>query len=451
MAFKPDVIVLGGGAAGAMAARELTRAGLAVLLIEARDRLGGRVHTTREPSWGPLPVELGAEFIHGTPRVTYDLVREAGLVTFDAVDSHWQVREGKLAPMGGFGGVVGQVMDRLDPKAKRDQSFADFLARLPDDTATPEARAMARAFVEGYDAADARRISAKAIAEEWHAGGNVEEEPQLRVVNGYGSVIDHLRDQCPRERLRVELRREAVEIRWRRGRVSIVTRRGKVRRVFTAPRAVVTLPVGVLQRPVEEEHAVRFKPDLPHKREAAGRIGVGPVVKVVLRFRHAFWEDDEVSRVATHDGKSLRDATFMHDPNAMVPTWWTLLPLRAPVLTGWAGGPKAEMLSGRGEHAILDIALVSLSNLLAQPRERIDSLLVASRVSDWLADSFARGGYTFTTVDGSDARQALAEPVEDTLFFAGEATDTEGQASTVAGALASGVRAAKQVLAAVRG
>jgi monoamine oxidase len=182
-------------------------------------------------------------------------------------------------------------------------------------------------------------------------------------------------------------------------------------------------------------------------RRACSLLGSGPVVKTVMKFSEAFWEDKAAAKAARSD-EGLRDAAFLHDPDAAFPTWWTARPLRVPVLTGWAAGPKALTLSGLPERAIIDAALGSLAELFGR-RARLNSLLERAHCYDWLADPFARGAYSFVMVGGGRARSGLAAAIEDVLFFAGEASDNSGQASTVAGALSSGQRAAREVLDAI--
>jgi monoamine oxidase len=147
-----------------------------------------------------------------------------------------------------------------------------------------------------------------------------------------------------------------------------------------------------------------------------------------MAFREAFWEKQ-------HPG-----VAFFHSPDAPFPTFWTPLPMHAPLLTAWAGGPKAERLTGSSEEELLKKALASVRSVLKSDEEP-----QAFLVHDWQADPYARGGYSYVKVGGSGAREELAEPLEDTLFFAGEATDTE-QSGTVGGALASGIRAAREIL-----
>jgi monoamine oxidase len=228
-------------------------------------------------------------------------------------------------------------------------------------------------------------------------------------------------------------------VRWRRGHVEAADERG---RRFTARRAIVTLPVPLLQARDDTRGAIRFEPEIDGTRRAASMLAAGPVVKVILRFREPFWE----RRPSTQPDGSLRDASFLHWRDGAFPTWWTTLPLRTPVLTGWAGGPKADALTGRGEGWILDAALRTLASIFGMSYRQVASRLDAAHACDWQSDPLSRGAYSYVRVGGGSARKQLARPVEQPLFFAGEATDTAGEAGTVAGALASGRRAAREVL-----
>jgi monoamine oxidase len=205
-------------------------------------------------------------------------------------------------------------------------------------------------------------------------------------------------------------------IRWKRSSVEVRgTFRGEPWSAW-APRAIVTVPIGVLPSLLRE------------KRRALAKLESGPVVRVALAFREAFWEK-------RHPG-----VAFFHSPEAPFPTFWTPLPMHAPLITCWAGGPKAAALTGCSEKTLLGKAMESVRSVLGNTDEPRAFLL-----HDWQADPFARGGYSYVKVGGTGAREELAAPLEDTLFFAGEATDVD-QSGTVGGALASGIRAAAEIL-----
>jgi monoamine oxidase len=441
---EPQVIILGAGAAGLAAAQVLSKNGKSALLLEARDRIGGRVCTIRDPAFGS-PVEMGAEFIHGRPEVTWDLLRKANLVAFDLPFDHRQRRNGHLTHLDDFASELGKVMAGLAHIGRRDISFAQYLRDQHSSTVSNNARRFAINFVQGFDAADPERISAKSVAEEQQGIGDVGEETQFRLRDGYGSLIDFMHGSLTPNRVQIRLNTIVTEIRWERSKVEIHASNGKETLTFKAPRVLITLPIGILQMPPEKAGSVRFTPDVPETRNAAMQLGSGPIVKAVMKFRDAFWETRSAARAARSD-PGLRDAVFLHHPDAAFPTWWTARPLRLPMLTAWAGGPKALALAGLSKQELQRVALDSLGDLFGQRPTRLKSLLERFHVRDWASDPFARGAYSYVTVGGTQARKRMAKPIDNTLFFAGEATDISGQASTVAGALSSGQRAAKMLL-----
>ena len=165
MADQPraDVIVIGGGVSGLAAAATLTAAGRRVILLEARDRLGGRIHTVHDPSL-EMPIELGAEFIHGSPPDLVSLVRSARLTAYDAEGEHWRLAAGVLSKMDGVWNDVEQVMEKLKSLKPPDVSFAEFMNQPGNTLEKADVIDLALSFVEGFDAAPAGRISAVALA-----------------------------------------------------------------------------------------------------------------------------------------------------------------------------------------------------------------------------------------------------------------------------------------------
>jgi monoamine oxidase len=398
-----DVIVIGAGAAGLAAADMLARSGREVLLLEARSRIGGRCDTRRLPGLA-VPVELGAEFIHGRPRVTLDLLERAGIPGVDSTRTQRFVERGRLRPVDAFA-EAHKAMRATAALKKHDLSFKAFLNRrkLPRMT-----RTFATMMVQGFDAADPALVSARDIADEWQTALG---SSQMRPQGGYGPLLEFLAKD-----LSIKLRTVVREIRWQRGAVEIAGIRAR--------QAVVTLPLGVLQ-----SGAIRFEPELKEKNSSLANLASGPVIRVAMRFREPFWEE-RCPKVA-----------FFHSPEAPFPTFWTPLPMRAPLLTAWAGGPKAQVLTGSTKKELLRHALASVRSVfrhIPQPE--------AAYVQDWQADPFARGGYSYVRVGGHGARRILQKSLEDTLFFAGEATDTRGEAGTVGGALQSGIRAARELM-----
>ena len=429
---ETDVVIVGGGAAGLAAARALAASKLRVTILEARDRLGGRIHTLRESGFA-LPTELGAEFVHGMPAETWEIIRAAKLAAYDVADSHWFLSDGRLQRDERFWEELSAVLGRLKNVGASDCSFAEFLGHNCADVAE-RVKQMALAFVEGFDAADSERVSARSLADEQEAGQEEHEDRLFRLIDGYDRVIDWLVAGFDPERATVRINSIVDAIRWERGSAEVQVGAESVR----AKSVLLTLPVGVWK-----QGSVRFEPDLPSKNQALSKLEMGPVMKTTLRFREPFWEESPIPTVAAKE--SLRDMCFMHGRGMPVFTWWTLLPVRSAVLVGWSGGPAAAALSNQPAGQIVDAALRSLSEFLGMGAPMLESLLEAARVWDWQADPFARGAYSYTLVGGTEAHDALAQPVQDTLFFAGEATHA-GQSGTVAGAISSGYRAAREIL-----
>jgi monoamine oxidase len=264
-------------------------------------------------------------------------------------------------------------------------------------------------------------VSARSIIEEWGAGGSLGTS-QPRPQGGYGALFEWLARGLVARGVHLEMQAPVRSVRWRHREVVVEGNSF----VFKAGRAIVTLPLGVLQA-----NAVRFSPALSHKTDPLKKLASGPVIRVAMRFHTPFWQ-------ARAPG-----VAFFHVPEAAFPTFWTPLPMRAPLLTAWAGGPKAARLTGSSSKKLLQKALASVEAVFPSGAERE---LAASYVQDWEADPFARGGYSYVLVGGAGAREQLAEPLAQTLYFAGEATDAD-EAGTVAGALRSGRRAAREVLA----
>jgi monoamine oxidase len=428
-----DVIVVGAGAAGMAAAAHLSRHGKSVCVLEARDRIGGRIFTVRPPGSG-VPLELGAEFIHGESPAVFELLRLAGDVAIDTAQTrHRAPQPGRIKQSDDLFQAMKRRLGTI-PKPRVDLSFAEFLQRhrrqLP-----PTLRSFATMLVEGFDAADPQRVSAIEILKEW-SGNAAADAPTFRPQRGYGALLSALASHLDPAKACVRLQSVVNEIRWRRGEVTAMfTRHGEPGYVRAA-QAVITLPLSVMQLSPLTPGSVLFTPTLPGKRAPLSKLLMGPVVKLVMCFSKPFWAQID-------DGKH-RDVAFFHASGAPFPTFWTTLPARSSVLCAWSGGPKAQRLVGRTTDEILRAALASVAEIFGK-RPDYHKLLEAVYWHDWQSDRFSSGAYSYAGVNCGLARRQLARPVADTLFFAGEALD-EAESSSVGGALATGQRAAAQLL-----
>lgn len=418
--MKFDVAVIGAGAAGLAAARALSGAGRRICLIEARAHAGGRISTLHLPDL-PAPIELGAEFLHGQSPASFAIVDAAALPVCELPDDHWWSRDGSFSEIRDFWGQIDRVRERIGGLGS-DVSFEEFVRR--QRSIPPRLRQLATMFVEGYHAAHADRISALALRK---ADGEQSENRQFRLAVGYDALIAWLRAGLDPERVAVRFGTVAKRVQWSRGSVTIECSAGTT---VKAARAVITIPVGVWKAPRDQEGALVFDPPLREKERALEKLEAGHVVKIAFRFRERFWEE--------------RDVNFVHTPDRFMPTWWTTSPIRSPILTGWSGGHAADSLLAE-RPAMIDRALDAMSRAFGISRRTIDRLLCGTWTHDWQADPYSRGAYSYAAVGGSGAHDALAKPLSGTLYFAGEATSSD-ETGTVAGAIASGQRAARQIL-----
>lgn len=413
-----DTIIIGAGAAGLAAAHTLSAAGRSHIVLEARDRIGGRVISHRD---GFGVSEDGAEFIHGEHAVTWEWVQKAGLQT-EAYASEAQTREGgarifgldgRLLIDGKFEQDVQHWHRLLDGYDGADVSLQDWYANH-----TPQhiAAQMAMLSIARIEAADPGQLSAKWLAHEHRV--NTSGPTNFRVPTGYDQVMNAMASTA---NIRLECAVERIS--WNDDGVSVHHRYGVSRNLAInhARQVIVTIPLSLLQLGM-----IAFTPPLPAtKRGAIAALRMGSVVKLVLHFSQAFWP-----------------AHYFLSTNGMLTTWWPLGGTLAPALMCFTAGPAALQLGALGETGIVEQALRELSAYFATDVRRF---LRGHRMTDWSNDPWARGAYSYTPVGAGDAREALAESIGP-LHFAGEATVWNGHHGTVHGAIESGVRAAQAVI-----
>lgn len=419
-----DVLVIGAGAAGLAAARELTKAGLRILVLEARDRLGGRIFTDQSAGF---PIELGAEFIHGRSPDLFDPIKNSRLEIAQVAGELRRKRNGLWDDAGDVMAEVNHLFERM-PANEPDQSFQEYIEK---SRYSPDTRQLALNFAEGFHAADPRRVSVHWLIRTTQAEEEIDGEKSFRVAQGYDRVVNAIADKSEPARCETLLNTPVTEIRWRRGDVKIKSGSAE----FHAPLAVITLPLGVL-----ESGSVGFDPSLPQEKlRAMALLEVGPVIRVTLCFQDRFWEEQP----------EMRHLSFLFTDDPQFPTWWSSNPLPYPILTGWAAARYARALAGRSRDELVSSALEALGRILEMDHLSLRSRLRAGFVHDWQADPYSRGAYSYVGKGGLNAPFSLAAPLDETLFFAGEAANVEGHNGTVHGAIGSGKKAAAEILRAV--
>ena len=418
-----QIVVVGAGAAGLMAARELARAGNRVTILEARERCGGRIYPLSGQEFG-YRAEGGAEFVHGEAPLTHRLLREAGLGLVPVQGARWNVSQGRFARNEIQDHDTGRFYERL-AELKSDLTVTDFLAQHFSAPAYDRLRHFVLRMVEGYDAADPSRASMLALRDEWTGSGRGQ---QARIVGGYGAMIDYLAADCTRNGASLRLGAVVSAIETRDGEALVRCADGKT---CTADAVVVTVPLPLLGQ-------IAFPAAMQERIAAAADIGFGNVVKLLLRFKTRWWTSAK--------GRDFQDLLFLISDRT-IPVWWTQHPTEQPVLTGWLAGPGTAAVADLDESALVEAGLASLREIFGGSKEQVTAELVAARAIDWAADPFARGAYSYATLTSRAAQSRLSGSQEG-ILFSGEALYQGPEMGTVEAALASGLATARALLAA---
>lgn len=407
------IVIIGAGVSGLAAAQQLRTAGFEPLVLEARERIGGRVWTDHSRA----PVEFGAEFIHGEYATTWQIVREHQIKVqawngprHYAQDGQRLSEEQETAIKDRANELYKLIEEYDGPEQSVDQLLAAH--SQPDELALEYVQ---RLFAN-LEGADTSRLSASQLAYEHRV--NTAGPSNFRFVNGYDQI-----PQALAEGLEIRLNNAVEQIEWNeQGATLTLAKGGRI----SCQRLLITVPIGVLQK-----DRPRFEPALPaEKQQAIQAIAMGHVTKVILWFKQRFWEP--FAYLST---------------NGKVATWWPSGTDAQPALTGYTGGLRALALDALDESEAIALSLGEIAALFGS-RAR-EFFLGGQRIS-WSKDPWSEGAYTYSQVGMGDARAKLAAPIADTLFFAGEATLTNGHLATVHGAIESGRRAADEILAALQ-
>ena len=439
MQTDTDVLIVGAGAAGLSAAVELAKAGIKVAIVEARGRVGGRMHTTYDPAT-KAAVELGAEFIHGLAPEIWEITQREKITVFELAGKNWCERNGRMSVCDSIP-EVDRIFRRLE-EHNREESFLQFLDRCFPDLGV-EGKRWAMAYVSGFHAADPALMSVQSLAFGTHADGQIEGDRSFRIQGGYHVLVDVLARQLAAAEVPIHLNTTVEEVQWTKGKVAVAISDSAGPKSLVFSRVLLTLPLGVLQAKDREKGAVRFLPALPaQKQQAVAHLAMGKVARLTLWFDERFWEGIHPAGSSS----TLADASFLFSREDWFPTWWTTMPLKLPMITAWSPATWAPRLAGQTEEFVADKALAALHRITGTSRQDLNKRVKAAYWHDWESDPFSRGAYSYVKVGGNGAQAELGQPLANTLFFAGEATDITGHNGTVHGAIASGKRAAREIL-----
>lgn len=419
MQKEEHVIIIGAGAAGLMAARELSLFGR-VTVLEARNQSGGRIRTLRHPAFA-AHIEEGAEFVHGELPLTCQLLKEAGL-DFTAMEGNmYRVAHGEWSGADEMIGGWDELLEQMNKE--EDITLSLFLERYYGQEKDAMLRERVIKYAQGFDLADPTRVCVKALYDEW-----TNEEPEnFRIEKGYMALIEFLEGECRRNHGEIYMNCVVKRIVWEEGKVTVYTENNAS---FCGQKVLVTVPLGVLQQ--EQARAgISFIPAINDYMNAAKAIGFGSVIKLILQFNRLFWNEYKSSI-----GFIVSDQE--------VPTWWTQQPDDKPVLTGWLGGPPADRPLATEE--LLEQALHSLAGIFQMEVSLIRAMFTAGRIVNWRNDEWTMGAYSYATPLSSRAKKLLNEPVKNTVYFAGEALYEGKSPGTVEAALDSGKKIAAKIM-----
>lgn len=402
-----DAVVIGAGAAGIAAARRLHDAGRDVLLIEARDRIGGRAS-----SFSPLAgvtLDRGCGWLHSARRNPWTaLARDYGLTVDDSSPgwgTQWRDLGYPLAAQDAFAAVSRRFSDRA-------HAMAGGADRPLADAATEPSFRPALDAVSGYaNGAPLARVSLHDwLAYEDHAGAD-----NWAVREGYGTLVARHGAGVP-----VRLRCRATMVRHDGARVRIDTDAGTIETAAV----IVAVPTPALAQEV-----LRFSPALPDRHAAAAALPLGLADKVFLRVDGPEWP---------------ANAHLIGDPHRACTASHRLSPFGWPVIESFFGGDCAEAIESAGNEAATDFAIGELVALLGSAwRARLHPIAVTR----WRHEAHIHGSYSHASVGGAGQRAVLAAPASERLFFAGEACHAH-DFSTAHGAFETGVAAADALMAA---
>jgi len=441
------VLVLGAGISGLAAANELSAKGFTVTVLEARERVGGRIWSDRSLK---TSIDLGASWIHGASgnpiaKLASDFsVKTAetdyeDVLLFDASTSATQankplsestinaINKDHEAILKG----VSNLHDQLSAAQKNALSLAEAFKKVTPKIQRPTPVTQQQRDWRLYRISQASGAELKELSMVGFSDSSAFDGMDRIFPGGYDQITENLKKQATRRGATFKLQQLVKEIAYNDAGVKVTTTKGQS---YSADAVVVTLPLGVLKRTKGQSGHITFTPELPKaKREAMGRLGMGVLNKVVLQFPKVFWPKD--TQFFGYIGKEL--GTFPAFLN-----WYHYS--QKPILMGFTGGDFARNLEKQSNDAIQKSVMAALKQIFGNSLPEPTGMLVGR----WNSDPFTWGSYSHIRPGGTGSDyETMAETVGERVFFAGEATNRTYPA-TVHGAYLSGLREAQKIYSA---
>ncbi|NMH28788.1 flavin monoamine oxidase family protein [Flavobacterium silvaticum] len=405
------MIIIGAGAAGLMAAYELTRKNIEVIVLERENRIGGRIHTLI-PDGFSQTIEAAAEFIHGELPLTLSLMKKAKLPVSKVSGHFYSFASGRLKSGFGDSTVWSLFYEKADA-LQRDQTLSEFLEENFPGKEHNSFRTEVIAMAQGLDLADPDNLSVFSIREEWAS-----EDQQYRPHSGYVSLLQYLHNESAKGQYELHLNAKVSKIDWKPNAVRVHASD----KIYEAEAVIITSSVGNMQA-----RQLEFVHPIPHKLNLFHAIGFGNVIKIILEFDRAFWEE------------RAEALGFLFTPQSI--TFWTQLEEHKPILTGWIGNSHVSEYQDKTDAEIIESALAALVPVFGDIRD----IFKIGAVFTYDTDSASGGGYSYLKIESKKAIAELNRGIEDTIWFAGEALHPKGEIATVEAALQSGRSVARKI------